>query len=114
MTSAPQHGEQRQSQRESTRLLAQLKSDEREDTGEIVDLSRVGAKVRVNETWEIGTKVRLTIEQFGLCTGNVIWSRDGFVGIKFTDECLMLTLFLGGWYSIIRVNVDSAKFPGVC
>ena len=37
MTSAAQHGEQRQSERGATRLLAQLKSDEREGTGEIVD-----------------------------------------------------------------------------
>ena len=99
MTSALQAGEKRRSQRGSTRLLAQLQSDEREGTGEIVDLSRDGAKVRVNEVWAIDTEVRMTIELFGRCSAKVIWSTDGVVGIRFTEEFLMLTLFIGGWYS---------------
>ena len=99
MTSALQAGEKRRSQRGPTRLLAQLQSDEREGTGEIVDLSRDGAKVRVNEVWAIDTEVRMTIELFGRCSGKVIWSTDGVVGIRFTEEFLMLTLFIGGWYS---------------
>ncbi len=99
MTSALQAGDRRRSPRGSTRMLAQLQSDERESTGEIVNLSRDGAKVRVNETWEIGTEIRMTIEPFGHCGGKVIWSTDGAVGVKFTEEFLMLTLVIGGWCS---------------
>ncbi len=101
MTSAIQASDRRRSRRDSTRLLAQLQSDKRESTGEIVDLSRDGAKVRVNEIWEIGTKIRMTIELSGHCSGKVIWCTDGAVGVKFTEECLMLTLLIGGWGSLI-------------
>ncbi len=80
-------------------MLVQLQSDERESTGEIVNLSRHGAKIRVNETWEIGTEIRMTIELIGHCNGKVIWSTDGVVGVKFTEEYLMLTLLIGGWCS---------------
>ncbi len=99
MTSTLQASDRRRSPRGSTRILAQLQSDEQDSTGEIVNLSRDGAKVRVNETWEIGTEIRMTIEPFGHCSGKVIWSTDGAVGVKFTEECLMLMLVIGGWCS---------------
>ncbi len=99
MTSALQTDDRRRSPRGSTRMLAQLQSDERESTGEIVNLSRDGAKVRVNETWEIGTEIRITIEPFGHCSGKVIWSTDGAAGVKFSEEFLMLTLVISGWCS---------------
>ena len=99
MTSALQTDDRRRSPRGSTKMLAQLQSDERESTGEIVNLSMDGAKVRVNETWEIGTEIRITIEPFGHCSGKVIWSTDGAVGVKFTEEFLMLMLVIGGWCS---------------
>ena len=101
MTSALQAGDRRRSRRGSTRMLAQLQSDEQESTGEIVNLSRDGAKVRVNETWEIGTEISMAIEPFGRCSGKVIWSTDGVVGVKFTEEYLMLTLLIGGWFSFL-------------
>ncbi len=99
MTSTLQASDRRRSPRGSRRILAQLQSDEQDSTGEIVNLSRDGAKVRVNETWEIGTEIRMTIEPFGHCGGKVIWSTDGAVGVKFTEECLMLMLVIGGWCS---------------
>ena len=110
-TSAPQRVDQRKTQRESTSLQAHIQADGRDIACEIVDLSPSGAKLRVDEPWEVGTRIQLAMELFGLCSGVVIWNKDGLVGLKFSNESLMLSLFVGGWCSLSPAKSTSQKLP---
>ena len=99
MNNAQQAVDRRRSRRGSTRMFARFQFDEQERTGEVVNLSTYGAKVRVGETWEIGTEIRMTTKSFGHSCGKVIWSADGVMGVNFSEECLILTPLIGGWCS---------------
>ena len=100
MTDAFHQEDSRASSRHALRLRANLRSESEVCQGEVVDLSRDGAKVVTDRTWSIGEEVRLTMDLLGSCRGHVIWSQDGAIGIRFADEFVMLTLLVGGWCAL--------------
>ena len=51
----------------------------------VFDLSLSGAKVRVAQPIIAKELVRLALPPFGGFEGEVMWSRDGVVGIRFAD-----------------------------
>jgi hypothetical protein len=51
----------------------------------VSDLSQTGAKVRVAQPVFTREPVRLGIPPFGGFEGEVVWTNDGVIGIRFTD-----------------------------
>lgn len=100
MPHALEQNDARTGERHPLCLRAVLHTDGASAEGEVVDLSRDGAKFRSNGDWSVGKEVRVTMEMFGSCRGHVVWSQDGAIGIRFAEEFIMLTLLVGGWCSL--------------
>ena len=52
----------------------------------VLELSRSGARVRVGDREIAMEPLKLAMPPFGDFRGNVVWSRDGVVGIEFAAE----------------------------
>lgn len=51
----------------------------------VFDLSLSGAKLRTSRPTMVQERVRLVIPPFGGFEGEVVWSRDGRLGVRFAD-----------------------------
>lgn len=97
MPTATTADNRRQTSRAETNLAVTIRVGERRYQGEIVDLSKRGAKVRTDAALQEGDAVNLSIQLLGRYEGTVAWRDEGLLGIKFADECLLLVLISGGW-----------------
>jgi hypothetical protein len=85
--SAPYGGEDRRKQfRHEVRWWAQIEVGADRFACCVFDLSQTGAKARVAKLLIAQELVRLQMMPFGGFDGEVMWSRDGVVGIRFANE----------------------------
>jgi hypothetical protein len=52
----------------------------------IVDLAASGAQIQTNRPTPVEERVRLSLPPFGHFKGEVVWARDGHIGVRFADE----------------------------
>ena len=52
----------------------------------VFDLAVGGAKIQTNRPTAVEERVRLSLPPFGDFKGEVVWSCDGYIGVRFADE----------------------------
>ena len=76
----------RQHQRKSVCFAASVKFNGKAVAAEIKDISAGGAKVEVEQAVGEYSAITLTIERFGDFEGEITWSRDMIIGVKFRED----------------------------
>ncbi|MBL6946651.1 MAG: PilZ domain-containing protein [Rhodospirillales bacterium] len=86
MSGGLQLSDNRQHQRKSVCFAASVKINGQAVAAEIKDISAGGAKVEVEQSIGQNSAITLTIERFGDFDGEITWSRDMIIGVKFSED----------------------------
>ena len=76
----------RTTDRKSVSFTTVVQVNDRSVECDILDISTGGAKIKLKTKAERGEKISLQIEPIGLFTANIMWNRNGVIGIKFEDD----------------------------
>ncbi len=92
--------ERRKFDRKSVKLRAMISAGDWHVEGEVLNLSKRGARVHLPNPWDNdnATEIEIEIEKFGSCGGLLVWTEGNVVGISFTGELSLLACFLSGAY----------------
>lgn len=64
---------------------------------EILDLSLGGARVRADESLGDQARITLGFGRFGMIEGEVVWRRQGVMGLKYVDSPQVIQQTLSGF-----------------
>lgn len=84
MTRAMHIPERRHGERFPLTLKAEITFEEGDLDAKIYDLSPSGAKVRLNKN--LLKSIVLNIPPFGVFEGEVVWTDEEYIGIKFSED----------------------------
>lgn len=96
MNTSIQQTERRKIDRKAVKLRAMISAGDQHVEGEVLNLSKKGAQVRLPKPWVGDNDIEIEIENFGCCSGRLAWTEGNVLGINFTEELLLLACFLGG------------------
>ena len=75
----------------------------------VLNISAVGAKVRLLESLQHGTQVSLMIDRFGEFPSDVVWQEGEYLGIDFRDEPEDIVRIVEPALPAIRGGYDPAQ-----
>ncbi len=96
MSIAPRLEDQCRFERTDTSLAGSLSTGDGTSACVVIDISAGGARVEVDLPLRDAKTVDLAIGAFDPILGDVAWSRDGALGIRFTDSTDKVAEILAG------------------
>jgi hypothetical protein len=82
----PSHLDERKFKRADTVIPGMLIFGNLKVRISVLDLSIAGAKIRTDAPIDAGRRISLAIDGFGSFPAEVVWRREGRIGIRFRDE----------------------------
>lgn len=87
--------ENRQHERKAVEFDVRVRIGDHEVPGRIVDISAGGARLELDEPIRENPNIVLTLGRLGDYEGKVVWAYDLTVGLKFTEDPMVMADVIG-------------------